>query len=251
MGIDNYRDRYENIAFTLHDDGVLEVRLHTSGGPLAWSAAVHRDLGPAFRQFGRDPDVEVVLLSGSGNRFCTEIDHESFRGSRPMTLWTEGKELLQALVDIEMPVVGVVNGPATIHAELLVLSDIVVASQAATFADHAHFVNGTVPGDGVHLIWPELLGQNRGRHFLITGRELSATEALNLGVVAEVVPAASAHERGLAVAHELAAKPHTALRFTREILITPFRDLLHGHGLSHGIAGETLAMHARKEELRP
>ena len=79
----------------------------------------------------------------------------------------------------------------------------------------------------------------------------SAAEALNLGVVAEVVPAVSAHQRGLAVAHELAAKPHTALRYTREILIAPFRELLHGHGLSHGIAGETLAIHARREELKP
>src|SRR5262249_50830548 len=113
-------------------------------------------------------------------------------GSWPMSLWSVGQWLIAALVDIEMPFVGVVNGPATIHAELLVLSDIVVASETATFADHAHFVNGTVPGDGVHLIWPELLGQNRGRHFLITGRELSATEAFNLGVVAEVVPAADA-----------------------------------------------------------
>jgi enoyl-CoA hydratase/carnithine racemase len=251
MSIDDYGDCYENIAFTRHDDGVLEVRLHTSGGPLAWSAAAHRDLGPAFRQFGHDPDVEVVLLTGTGERFCTEIDHESFHGSRPLTLWAEGKELLQALVDIEMPVVGVVNGPATIHAELVVLSDIVVASDTATFADHAHLVNGAVPGDGVHLIWPELLGPNRGRHFLMTGRELSATEALELGVVAEVVPAANAQARGLAVARELAAKPHTALRFTREILIAPFRDLLHGQGLSHGIAGETLGIQAMRVEVKP
>jgi enoyl-CoA hydratase/carnithine racemase len=243
--IDDYRDRYENLSVS-RQDGVLDVRLHTEGGSLVWSAAAHRDLGPAFTQIGMDTGNRVVMLSGTGEVFCTTIDHQSFRGFRAVNGWSEGKRLLQALVDIDVPIVAVVNGPATIHAELLVLADIVVAADTATFADHAHFVNGAVPGDGVHLVWPYLLGPNRARHFLLTGRELSAAEALDLGVVAEVVPPAEAHQRGLEIARALASNEPTTLRCTREVLIAPFRSLLHGTGLSNGIGMESMAIIASR-----
>jgi enoyl-CoA hydratase/carnithine racemase len=85
-------------------------------------------------------------------------------------------------------VIGAVNGQARIHAELAVLSDIVLAAETAIFPDAAHFPNGVVPGDGVHVAWPLLLGPNRGRYFLLTGEEISAQQALSLNFVAEVLP---------------------------------------------------------------
>jgi enoyl-CoA hydratase/carnithine racemase len=236
--LDDYRDRFDNIAMSRGDDGVLEVRVHSDGGPLAWSAAVHRDLGDAFTHMAMDRDNKVVLVTGTGDAFCDRIDYETFGDLRWEMMWSEGKRLLQALVDIEVPVIGVVNGPATIHAELVVTADIVIAADTAVLADHAHFVGGAVPSDGVHLVWPHLLGPNRGRHFLLTGRELSATEAYELGIVAEVVPAADAHDRGRAIARSLATKPSRMLRYTREALVAPWRELLHGPGLSNGLALE-------------
>src|ERR1700752_1174112 len=104
------------------------------------------------------------------------------------------------LLDIEVPVIAAVNGPALIHAEIAVLSDIVIASDNAEFQDAPHFPNGLVPGDGVHIVWPLVLGVNRGRYFLLTGQKLSAREAQTLGVVSEVVP----RERLLNRAREIA-----------------------------------------------
>ena len=98
-------------------------------------------------------------------------------------MYWEGKRLLMNLLDIPMPMISAVNGPALIHAEIPVLCDIVLASETAAFQDAPHFPNGIVPGDGVHLVWPLLLGANRGRYFLLTGQKLSAQEALTLGVV--------------------------------------------------------------------
>jgi enoyl-CoA hydratase/carnithine racemase len=243
---DSYRDRYENVAFTRGDDGVIEMRVHTDGGPLAWSAAAHRDLGPAFTDVAMDPENKVLVFSGTGDAFCDHIDHESFRElfeHGPGLPRSEGRRLLHAVVDVDIPVVGVVNGPATVHAELVVLSDIVIAADTACFADQAHFANppGTAPGDGVHVVWPYLLGPNRGRHFLLTGDEIGAEEALRLGVVAEVVPAADALERGRAVARDLAARPLTVLHQTREILIAPFRALLNTTTLANGMARQGLS----------
>jgi enoyl-CoA hydratase/carnithine racemase len=239
--LSDYRDRYENVAITRGDDGVLEVRLHTNGGPLAWSNSVHRDLRDTFSLISLDPDNKVVVLSGTGDAFCDHIDHESFGGVRWEHTWLEAKGLLQSLVDIEVPVVGVVNGPALIHAEIPVLSDVVIAADTAVFADKAHFINGAVPSDGVHIVWPHLIGANRGRHFLLTGRELSAQDAYDLGVVAEVVPAADAYDRGLEIARSLATRSGRTLRYTREAFATVWREMLHSASLSNGIALEGLA----------
>src|ERR1700737_4584120 len=89
-------------------------------------------------------------------------------------IYKDAKHLLMNLLDIEVPVIAAVNGPALIHAELAVLSDIVIASENAEFQDGPHFPNGVVPGDGVHVVWPLVLGINRGRYFLLSGQKLSA-----------------------------------------------------------------------------
>jgi enoyl-CoA hydratase/carnithine racemase len=119
------------------------------------------------------------------------------------------------LLEIECPVIGAVNGPAFIHAEIPTMSDIVIASDRAAFADKAHAPGNVVPGDGVHVWWPMLLGPNRARHFLLTGAEISSEEALRLGFVAEVVPHGQVMDRARAIARELAAKNPQMLRFSR------------------------------------
>src|SRR6202043_3825594 len=105
-------------------------------------------------------------------------------------------------LNIEVPMIAAVNGPALIHAELAVLCDIVLAADHAEFQDAPHLPLGIVPGEGVHIVWPLLLGPNRGRYFLLTGEEISAQQALTLNVVAEVLPP----ERLLPRAHELASQ---------------------------------------------
>jgi hypothetical protein len=64
------------------------------------------------------------------------------------------------LLEIQAPMIAV-NAPATVHAELALLCDIVLAVDHATFQDAPHFPSGLVPGDGVHVVWPMLLGLNR------------------------------------------------------------------------------------------
>ena len=168
------------------------MRFHTDGGPMRWNATVHREAGDAFADVAGDRDTKVVIVTGTGDSFCAEIDGASFAGRKAWEpIWWEGKRLLKCLLDIDVPVIGAINGPALIHAEIPLLADIVIAADTMTIADKAHFRTGSVPGDGVHLIWPYLLGPRRAKYFLMTNQELSAAEALQLGVVNEVVPAAA------------------------------------------------------------
>jgi enoyl-CoA hydratase/carnithine racemase len=92
------------------------------------------------------------------------------------------------LLEIEVPVISAVNGPAWRHSEIPLLCDIVLAADTAQFQDSAHFPSDVVPGDGMHIVYPLLLGMNRGRYFLLTGQTLNAQKALELGLVAEVHP---------------------------------------------------------------
>lgn len=217
-----YSNRFRNIDFERRD-GILQMTLHTDGGPLKWGAikgSIHDQLGEAFYCIGRDTQNEVVILTGSGAVFCTEFNMDEL----PMDaaghdawyrLVREGKDLLMNLLDIDVPVIGAVNGPAHVHAELVALSDIVLAADHASFADIAHFPGGTVPGDGVHVVWPMLLGPNRGRYFLMMGEQIPAAEAKAIGIVGEVLPKERLLPRAWEIARMLKQKPLRVLRNTR------------------------------------
>ena len=105
----------------------------------------------------------------------------------------------------------------------------------------AERVPAHVRGDGVHTVWPMLLGPNRGRYFLLTGQRLSAQEALRLGVVAEVLPADRLMPRARELAVQLAKLPTRTLRHTRQILTRHLRSRLRDE-LELGLAVEALAM---------
>jgi enoyl-CoA hydratase/carnithine racemase len=242
---------WERIAVTRRGS-VTEVRLHRDGGPLVWDPQIHRELPQLFQALGDDKDTKVVLLTGTGDSFCAEIDLPAFKHSTGAweNTWLEGSRLLNNLVDLPMPVVSAIRGPARFHAEIPLLADIVLADQTAVFADKAHFTRGTPPGDGVHLVWLNLLGPNRGRSFLLLGSEIDANEALRLGLVAEVTQPESLLIRAHEIADELAALPRPTLMYAKAAINITLRRLF-AEGLSHGLALEGLAYFARGGIIDP
>jgi enoyl-CoA hydratase/carnithine racemase len=157
-------------------------------------------------------------------------------------IFTHGQRLLLQLLDIEVPVIAAINGPARIHAELAVLADIVIAEASTYLQDAPHFKHGTVPGDGVHVIWPLLLGPNRGRSFLLTAERIGAEEAKRLGIVAEVVPDGESLEAAWKWARILARQSDITLRYTRAALTQQLKQQLLAQ-LGFGLALEGLTAH--------
>lgn len=249
MQLADYRNRYATILFDRSDDGVLTMTLHTRGGDALWGTStrsLHAELGDAFADIARDDGNKVVILTGTGATFVAGSDpEERYPEANLAAMWPriyrEGIDLLENLLAVPVPVIAAVNGPALIHAEIAVLSDIVLASDNAEFADLAHIPGGAAPGDGVHTVWPMLLGPNRGRYFLLTGERIGAEEAKRLGVVAEVLTPEALLPRAQELAAQLAKLNLPTLRHTRAVLTKYLRKRMSDE-LAYGLGAEAVAL---------
>jgi enoyl-CoA hydratase/carnithine racemase len=246
--LEEYVDKYQTIRMERRN-GILQLTFHTNNGPLQWGEMPHREFPEAFRDVGSDPDNKVVIMTGTGEAFSGPRASPDARLRRTALAWDktywEGKHLLLNLLDIEVPMISAINGPALRHSEIPLLCDIVLAAEDTTFQDSAHFANGLVPGDGMHIVYPLLLGVNRGRYFLLTGQTLDARQAQELGLVAEVLPRQALLPRAWALAEQLAQRPPLVLRYSRVLLTQHLKGLMHdllGYGLALeglGVAAET------------
>lgn len=243
MSEPGYFSWYETIHFERDDAGILVMRLHSDGGPVRYSSQHHADWVNAFYDVGADRDNRIVILTGTGDEFINQMEPDGFSMTSAAdweTIHSEGKRLLRNLIDIEVPVIGAINGPASIHAELAVLSDITIASSTAFFQDAPHYPMFTVPGDGVHAVWDELIGSNRARYFLLTGQKITADEARSLGVVNEVVGPDLVLDRARELAAQVIQVPPLVSRYTRTVFTAKWKRLLE-ESLGYGLALEGLA----------
>src|SRR5437660_2689134 len=232
----SYREKYENLRMK-REDGILEVALHTRGGPLVFNGYVHEALVRAFRDIGDDPENHVVILTGTGNEFCAQISPEGFDFFTPTgydKILREGTKILENILDIEVPMIAAINGPVSAHSEYALLCDIVIAAEGAYFQDAPHPAFGIVPGDGLHIVWPEVIGEIRGRYFLLSGQKLSAAQAKEYGAVNEVVAPEALLQRAWGLERRVKEQNPLTLRYTRMELSNRFRRRLP-EGVSEGV----------------
>lgn len=238
-----YFTQFPNLRMTRDAAGLLEVTMHTDGGPLVWDARAHRDLADGFYAIAGDRANKLLLLTGAGDRWITSPEATDLALLGKPSVWShiywEGKLLLENLLAIDVPVIAAINGEARVHSEIALLCDIVLAADDTVFQDR-HLMWGLAPGDGMHAVWTQVLGANRGRYFLLTHQEIGAQRALEQGVVSEVLPRAALLPRARALGAQLLKNNALSLRYTRACFTRPWKRLLADE-LSHGLALEGLS----------
>jgi enoyl-CoA hydratase/carnithine racemase len=235
----DYFTSYQNVKLTRDDNGVLVVQLHTNGGPCVMTAHTHTEFVEAFYRVSQDRANKIVILTGAGGDFITDVDWPSFGdGSDPGVLsqiHDEGVQALENLTNIRVPVIAAIEGRAHVHSDYALLANVIVAAEGATFQDVAHFVNGVAPGDGIFTTWSYRAGAGRAEAFLLNPQPLPARTAHEWGVVAEVVPNGKALSRARELAGLYLKAPEVTRRNTRVHFIQPLKERIVrevGYGLS-------------------
>ena len=192
---------------------------------------LHEELTRLFRELKREDTARAVLLTGRGRAFSAGGDFRWFPTLDDLEkldhLRRDAKQMIWDLLDVELPIVAALNGPAIgLGASLALLCDVIFMAETATIAD-PHVRVGIVAGDGGTAIWPLVLGPARAKQYLLTGDPVSAAEAFALGLVNRVVPAASLESEALAFAARLAEGAPLAVRYTKQAVNKLVKDALN------------------------
>lgn len=255
---DEYRERFkEHYKLERREDGVILVKAHTLGGPIQLCVQNHRSVGQLFKTIGADPKNEVMIFMGSGDDFMMDAAPNGFAlEEEDLAYWAyeyaykDGRINVSALInDLEIPTIGVLNGPG-FHSEMVLMCDLTICSEDAVIYD-LHYDIGSVPGDGIHSCFQELLGVKRAAYALLTGEAIDAQTALKYGMVNEVVPKDKLVERAYQLADHIMTQPRTTRRLTTQIIRRPWRqritnDLDGGFGIQmFGHLAKKKAVHGR------
>jgi enoyl-CoA hydratase/carnithine racemase len=249
-----YKDSYANYKFELSEEGILFMQCHTDGGPLHWEWSSHDGMSDAFADVAGDREIRAVIHTGTGDTYnhswgrpVTDSGkplYNAYADAEGVSIMDEkswyGRMLLENLLAIDVPMVAAINGPCSMHSEVPLLMDIVLASEDAWFQDLSHFPRGMVPGDGQHVMWEALVGPSRARYLLLTGYKLTAQEAREWGVVHEVLSKDNLLDRAWEIARQIAMRPPIATRNTRHILVQNLKRAFLNE-LDHGLQAEMWA----------
>jgi enoyl-CoA hydratase/carnithine racemase len=215
----DYFNAYDSVKLTRDAKGVLIVQLHSKGGPLIMSAQAHTEFVEAFYRISQDRANKIVILTGAGGEFITDVAWSSFGDVADPGVWSqvhdEGVQALENIANIRVPIIAAIEGRAHVHSDYALLASLIVAAEGATFQDVAHFAAGIAPGDGIFTTWSYRAGAGRAEAFLLNPHPLPARTAQEWGVVAEVVPNGKALSRAQELAELYLKAPEATRRNTR------------------------------------
>ena len=188
-----------DLVLTSTEGGVTTVTMNRPEALNALSAGLRNRLTEVFINLAEDSATEVIVFTGNGRAFTVGLDLKELGGETAAATVVK-KDLGKAMLQVNKPIIGAINGYAiTGGFELALMCDFMIASEHAKFAD-THARVGVVPGWGLSQRLPRLIGINRAKELSLTGNFLDAETAHAWGLVNRVVAA----DELLATAQQLA-----------------------------------------------
>ncbi|MCS6927270.1 MAG: enoyl-CoA hydratase/isomerase family protein [Candidatus Binatia bacterium] len=246
---EDYREKYAPYFKLERRNGILQAQMHTNGGPVIYGLAIHNAWSQLWIDVGNDPDNEVLIFSGTGDKwiagfdpeFSTQSLHEMPPDAFYDQIYTDATKLLEAFIfNIDIPTIACINGPG-LHTEFALLCDITLCAEHAELFD-PHFRFHLVPGDGQGLTFQELMGLKRAAYYLYTSDKITAQVAKEMGLVNEVLPLDRLLPRAWEIAEKIMEKPRAVRRFTSAVLRRQWKRRLV-QDLGFHIAHELLGMY--------
>ena len=189
----------KDLVLTSTEGGVTTVTMNRPEALNALSAGLRNRLTEVFTDLAEDSATEVIVFTGNGRAFTVGLDLKEL-GGETAAATVVNKDLGKAMLQVNKPIIGAINGYAiTGGFELALMCDFMLASEQAKFAD-THARVGVVPGWGLSQRLPRLIGINRAKELSLTGNFLDAATAYTWGLVNRVVAA----DELLATAQQLA-----------------------------------------------
>jgi len=202
---------------------IATVTMHRPDARNALDITMRRELLLALDEIERDDTLRVLVLTGAGGHFCAGGDVKSMRdGTYTAATARERVDMLNRfivrLVGFPRPTIAMVDGFAVgAGCNLALCCDLVVASERARFGEVFAKI-GLVPDGGGTYLLSRVVGLAREKELIFTADIIDAAEALRLGMVNRVVPAADLATATRALAERIAAGPPLALRMAKELV---------------------------------
>jgi 2-(1,2-epoxy-1,2-dihydrophenyl)acetyl-CoA isomerase len=212
------------------DNGTAWITLNRPEAQNAITPDQRNRMIDLLRSASGDLSTRAVVLTASGKGFCTGADLRAGHQAAPARpegapdrvtgdvarLIREGaQQLVSAILDCEKPVIAAVNGTAAgIGAHMAFACDLVIAAESARFIE-VFVRRGLVPDGGGAYLLPRLIGLHKTKQLMFFGDAVSASDALALGLVNEVVPDDRLVEVAGEWAGRLAAAPTRSIALTK------------------------------------
>ena len=200
------------------DGHVLVVTMNLPQARNELSGEMMAIMREAWDRVDRDPELRVCVLTGAGGAFCAGADLKAMTSTHPGDSFSSGDwdlSVIEPLLKgrrLTKPLIAAVEGPAIAGGtEILQATDIRVAGESARFGV-AEARWGLFPLGGSAVRLPRQIPYTMAADLLLTGRHISAEEALSLGLIGEVVPDGRALERALEIARTVAANGPLAVQ---------------------------------------
>jgi 2-(1,2-epoxy-1,2-dihydrophenyl)acetyl-CoA isomerase len=235
----------KQLVKTSIESSVLVVKLCSPEDRNALTTELREQLGDAVELAEKSRSVRAVYLTGEGPTFCSGGNLNMLKTAcDPWTVHRRFRNLNQwliPLINLNKPVVIGVRGQAVGGGLGLALTgDLLIAGEGAKFVP-GFFRIGVMPDIGTMYHLPRLIGMAATKRLLFSGASLSAQEALELGLVAKVVPDEQVDEAGLAEAARLASGPAEVMGLAKTLMARSFETSLHDMFAFEGF-GQVLAM---------